>query len=92
MSEADIIHVLKEDVSPPEANVWTMWCGAQCIVLDDGETHPFMDFYLEIGWRSASCLVCVARFEASGVTAHKRTLVDAATYLIPELVPIRTLK
>jgi len=53
-----ITHVLRESISPASANTWTMWCGAQCIVLDDGIPMPLTDFYLEAQASKASCAAC----------------------------------
>ena len=61
--EQVITHVLRESVSPPSARTWTMWCGAQCIVLDDGIPMPPMDFYLEAQAQKADCAACKDSYE-----------------------------
>lgn len=61
------LHVLHEASSPPEATVWTMWCGAQCIALDSGELIPEdMDFYLEFEAARADCIECL-KAKLSGI-------------------------
>ena len=53
-------HVIREDSSPDDAYVWTMWCGEQCIALDDGTTVPEgFDFYHENSAAKASCVECL---------------------------------
>jgi hypothetical protein len=40
-----ITHIMNDAANPPEALVWTMLCGDQCIALDDGTLVPELDFY-----------------------------------------------
>ena len=65
-----MFHVLHEASSPDEATVYTMWCGAQCLALDDGTLVPEdMDFYLEQDAAKADCIECLkAKLGASGVS------------------------
>lgn len=52
-----IVHVIDEQRSP--GSVWTMWCGAHCIVLASGEIAPGdMDVLLEARAELATCGVC----------------------------------
>lgn len=51
-------------------DVWTMWCGAQCLAFPDGSLVPEIDFYLEADADRAACEPCReaarrARAEAS---------------------------
>lgn len=53
-------HVLKESVSPPDADVWRMWCGHECLALDDGTLVPAeTNFYLEREAHLAECIPCL---------------------------------
>lgn len=62
-----ITHVLREAISPPEAYTWTMWCGHQCIMLDDGVPMPLTDFYLEAHAYKAECSSCRDSYETRPV-------------------------
>lgn len=65
-----MLHVLNEALSPAEALVYTMWCGEQCIVFDNGDTvPPGFDFYLEGGADLSDCDQCVARLRTKAVAA-----------------------
>lgn len=55
---SDLIHVLNEDASPEDELVWTMWCGHQCMVFDDGECVPYTDFYTEDWAHRSNCEPC----------------------------------
>lgn len=52
------VHVIREAISPPDADVWTMWCGAQCFAFDDGTLVPYMDFVHENIAEKATCQGC----------------------------------
>ena len=65
--------MLNEDVSPAEANVWTMICGAQCFVFDDGETVPQMDFVLPVDAIEASCEACRRGGERTTVAVEEKS-------------------
>jgi hypothetical protein len=54
-----IIHILDEEVSPPENFIWRMWCGASCMACDDGELIPLLDFVLEKEKHDATCNNCI---------------------------------
>lgn len=65
------IHILDASKSAPERDVWTMLCGAQVVVFDDGETAPKgFDFYTENAGHKATCAACLlvrsARLAAGG--------------------------
>lgn len=53
-----IVHVLRESISPPEAFVWTMWCGDQCVADDEAILSPPMDFVLEERAERSDCEAC----------------------------------
>jgi len=61
-------HVIDEARSPDDAEIWVMWCGASCFILDDGAGEdagmpvPPMDFYAEEWADRANCPGCRARF------------------------------
>ena len=55
---AEIVHVIDEARSPEDAVVWTMWCGASCVALDDGTLIPSLDFYGEDASGKANCPGC----------------------------------
>lgn len=67
-----ITHVLRESISPTAARTWTMWCGAQCIVLDDGVPIPLTDFYLEAQAAKADCAACKDAYETRPTTVRQR--------------------
>lgn len=54
------LHIIKESVSPTSAPVWTMWCGATCVALDDGDLLPPLDFFAENAADKATCSKCLA--------------------------------
>lgn len=55
-----ITHIMNDVANPPEALVWTMLCGDQCIALEDGTLVPEMDHYLEgsVNAHKADCDPC----------------------------------
>lgn len=55
-----VTHIIREAVSPPDADVWTMWCGDQCFAFDDGTLVPTMDFFHEDAAEQADCSRCKA--------------------------------
>lgn len=69
-----VTHVLREDVSPAEALVWSMWCGHQCFAFDDGTLSPETDFYLEKQAHLSDCSACKC---AVGHRAAERRTVSA---------------
>lgn len=74
--EDGVLHVIDELLSPPEAMVWTMWCGAQCVAFEDGSLIPNLDFYTETWAERATCEECKRRFRA------KDRLVEAAKEVV----------
>lgn len=69
-----ITHVLHEQSSPPEADIWRMWCGAECLAFDDGSLAPELDFYLEAEAAKADCIECL-----KAKLAKKQKLESAVT-------------
>jgi hypothetical protein len=55
-------HVLHEASGPPDADVWRMWCGAECFAFDDGTLCPQLDFYGEAAASKATCQGCRRSF------------------------------
>lgn len=55
-----ITHIIMESESPPDALVWHMWCGVDCIARDNGELIPLIDFYGEKDAKKATCAACHA--------------------------------
>ena len=60
-------HVINEQKSPPDALVWTMWCGHQCLAFEDGTTAPRTDLYAEHAADKADCEGCKKRFDQKDV-------------------------
>ena len=52
-----ITHIMNDDENPPEALVWTMLCGEQCIAFD-GKLVPELDFYGVEHGHKADCDAC----------------------------------
>lgn len=72
-----ITHIINEAASPPDAFVWTMHCGDQCIVLNDdsleNNLRPEMDFYGEDDGEKADCEACKRALVASPETVEEVT-------------------
>lgn len=66
------VHVLDEKKSPPEALIWTMWCGAQCVAEDGGMLTPILDFYLEREASKSDCVDCLKRLLGRPVDVKER--------------------
>jgi hypothetical protein len=65
-------HVIREGASPPDARVWTMWCGAQCIAFDDGTLAPEgFDFYDEPNAEKATCQKCTRLLYGIGLRSKE---------------------
>lgn len=61
-------HVLREALSPitDGIDVWTMWCGEQCLAFPDGALAPEgFDFYDEAFAHKASCQPCKGTMRAT---------------------------
>jgi len=55
------VHVIREAQSPctDGIDVWTMWCGEQCLAMPDGELVPVdFDFYMENAAEKSDCPGC----------------------------------
>jgi hypothetical protein len=63
------VHVINEAASPYGAIIWTMWCGAACIALDDSLVPEDFDFYPETAADKSDCPACRA---ALGLNATPR--------------------
>lgn len=61
----EIIHVIDEAKSPADGLIWTMWCGEQCVVDDDGKTTPELDFFLERETNNSTCAECLKKILSS---------------------------
>lgn len=61
------LHVIDELISPPEAYLWTMWCGLDVVAFDDGTLVPQIDFVGEREAEQATCEECKRRFNETKV-------------------------
>lgn len=66
------IHVERgslNDWEDDESYVYTMWCGAQCIIGPDANiiSPDRFDFYTEQYWQKATCQECKRSFIKPGV-------------------------
>lgn len=57
------VHILDEAISPPDSYIWTMWCGANCVVFGDGKLVPALDFVIERDTSKSTCEACKSKFK-----------------------------
>jgi hypothetical protein len=54
-------HLMNLEANPPEADVWTMLCGAQCFAFDDETLVPELDFVSADRPEKSDCDRCKGR-------------------------------